>query len=270
MKWWEAVVLGIVQGTTEWLPISSSGHLAIAREALGLEASTFYDLMLHVGTLLVVMWVYRRRIAGIVVALVRTPRDVKLNGWKAGMWQEEDRRLAWLVALASIPIGLAGYFLEAWVEAAFTSLRVVGFSLLFTGTFLGSTRRLLPERSWRELGWRGALWIGAWQVLALLPGVSRSGTTIAAGMHVGLERRAAADFGFLLAIPALVGATLFKASDASEAAWAQPSLWVGLVVSGVVGYLTLTTLIGFVARRGLHPFAPYCWVVGVGVLGYAF
>lgn len=264
MKWWEAVVLGVIQGVTEWLPISSSGHLAIARAALDLAPSTFYDLILHVGTLAVVVWVYRMRISAIAVALWKTPRDVRHVGWKAGMWGDEDRRLAWLVAMASVPIGLAGYLFESWVEAAFASTRVVGFSLLATGTLLWSTRHLVGTRT--EVRVRDAWWVGSWQLFALLPGISRSGSTIAAGMHFGLGRRTAADFGFLLAIPALTGATLFKASGADATTWEEPTLWLGLAVSAVVGYLTLTRLIEFVTRRGLHPFAPYCWVLGLVVL----
>lgn len=265
LEWWEAVLLGFIQGTTEWLPISSSGHLALSRHALGLAPSTFYDLILHAGTLLVVLWVYRWRIVQILAALAATPADARQQGWKEALWGHPDRRLAWIVALGSVPIGVVGFLLEAQVEAAFASLRTVGLSLLATGVLLWSTRRLDPERITDSMGARDGLWVGVWQAFALLPGISRSGSTIAAGLHIGLSRRAAADFAFLLAIPALTGAMLFKATDA-QAAWGDPMLWLGFAISTVVGYLTLTALIGFVTRRGLHPFAWYCWGVGGGAL----
>lgn len=269
MEWWEAVLLGLIQGTTEWLPISSSGHLQITRGLLGLEASTFYDLVLHVGTLFVVLWVYRMRVAEIAVALLTLPRDAAKTSWKQAA-STPTRKLAWMVALASVPIAIGGFVFEARIEAAFASLRTVGFSLLATGVLLWSTRRLDGSDGEQSIDARRSLWIGVFQMFALLPGVSRSGSTIAAGMHIGLDRKAAADFAFLLAIPALVGATLFKASDATNGAWSEPALWIGFAVSTIVGYATLTWLLGYVKDKGLHPFAWYCWAVGAAVLVWAW
>ncbi len=265
MNWWEAVLLGLVQGITEWLPISSSGHLAITRYLLGLEASTFYDLILHVGTLGVVLWVFRQRVAAFALALLTLPKDARQVGWKQAAGSPV-RKLAWMVALASVPIAIGGFVFASRIEEAFAQLWVVGASLLFTGVILWSTRRLDGKLAEGDITPRRALWIGLWQMMALLPGISRSGSTIAAGMHAGLDRRTAADFGFLLAIPALVGATLFKALDADAAAWSDANLWIGFAASAVVGYATLRWLLEFIKARGLHPFAWYCWAAGLAVL----
>ncbi len=268
MNWWEAVLLGLVQGITEWLPISSSGHLAITRQLLGLEPSTFYDLILHIGTLIVVLWVFRLRVSAIALALLTLPKDAGRMGWKQAA-STPTRRLAWMVALASAPIAVGGFVFAARIEEAFASMRVVGVSLLFTGVILWSTRKLAGSLGESDITSRRALWIGVWQMMAVLPGISRSGSTIAAGMHAGLDRRTAADFGFLLAIPALVGATLFKALDADASAWMERELWIGFAASAVVGYATLRWLLAFIKARGLHPFAWYCWGVGAVVLASA-
>ncbi len=268
MKWWEAIVLGIVQGTTEWLPISSSGHLAISRALLGVGPDTFEDLMLHVGTLAVVLWIYRRRVAELIVSFVRWPVDARTSSWSATF--DADRRVAVWLVVGSVPIALGGFLFADRIEAAFESLRAVGFALVATGVLLWTTRKLEGHRVTGEMHVRDALFIGLFQMFAVLPGVSRSGSTIAAGMHMGLDRKAAADFAFLLAIPALVGATLFKATDVETAAWGDLTMWLGVAVSTIVGYATLTWLIGFVKHRGLHPFAWYCWAVGLATLAWAY
>lgn len=245
----EAVLLGFIQGLTEWLPVSSSGHLQVGRALLGLEADTWYDLLLHVGTLGVILLVYWRRILQLVAAAFGPASN--------------EKRFAWGLVLGSVPIAVTGFLLADLVESAFEHLPAVGAALLFTAYFLHSTKGLEGKA---RIGPRSAWSIGLWQVLALLPGVSRSGATIAGGLHAGLDRETAADFGFLLAVPALVGATLFKATDVADPTLTGPMV-VGILVSLVTGYVTLQWLRGFVARRGIHAFAPYCLVLGAAVLG---
>ena len=250
LTWWQAALLGLIQGLTEWIPVSSSGHLQLGRALLGLEASTWYDLLLHVGTLAVVVWVYRRRILGLTVA--------------AFGQASPERDFAWSLVLASVPIALAGYFGKDLVEAAFTDTAFVAAALLVTAYMLWTTKGLDGRA---PLGASKAWTVGLWQALALLPGVSRSGATIAGGLHAGLDRQTAADFAFLLAIPALTGATLFKALDVGDEALAiDGPMALGILISLVTGYVTLQWLRGVVARRGVHAFAPYCLVVGVAAL----
>lgn len=243
--WLEAALLGLVQGLTEWLPVSSSGHLQLTRALVGATPSTWYDLLLHVGTLFVVLWAYRRRIPVLVRAAF--DRDAP------------EHRFAWGLVVGSVPIAVVGFAFQDLIEVAFTSLWAVGAALVFTGAFLASTRGLegrcdvTPPRAWT---------IGLWQALALLPGISRSGAAIAGGLHAGLDRETAADFAFLLAVPALVGATLFKALDLGDEAVVTAPMVLGIAVSLVVGYATLQWLRGVVARRGVHAFAPYCVAVG--------
>lgn len=249
----EAALLGLIQGLTEWLPVSSSGHLQIGRALLGLEADTWYDLLLHVGTLAVIVAVYWRRIGQLVAAAFGPP--------------SAEKRFAWGLVIASIPVALSGFLLADLIEAAFENLVTVGAALLFTAYMLSTTKGLdgkadvAPGRAWD---------IGLWQALALLPGISRSGATIAGGLHAGLDRETAADFGFLLALPALVGATVFKAAGLGGDALAITApMALGIVISFAVGYTTLRWLRGFVGRHGVHSFAPYCFVLGLVVLALA-
>lgn len=245
MNWWEALVLGFVQGLTEWLPVSSSGHLQITRALTGTAPSTWYDLLLHLGTLAVVVWVYRSRL----VDLARAAFDR----------DHLQHRFAWGLAVGSIPIAAAGFLAKDVLDAAFANLWLVGLALLFTAYMLASTKGLDGRsgvngpRAWQ---------IGLWQALALLPGLSRSGAAIAGGLHSGLDRETATDFAFLLAIPALLGATLLKAFDAGAPAFSGPMV-AGLLASLVTGYATLQWLRGIVARHGIHRFAPYCVAAGV-------
>jgi undecaprenyl-diphosphatase len=267
MEWWEAIILGIVQGVTEWLPVSSSGHLAISRHVLGLEASTFYDLILHVGTLLVVVWIFRNKIGRLIWQVLRLPSDASKTSFTHAL-REPDRGMALFVVIGSIPIALGGFIFAAKVEAAFESLRLVAASLIMTGLLLWSTKKLDGQRS--DLVAKDAWFVGLFQMFALLPGVSRSGTTISAGLHMGLDRETAADFAFLLAIPALVGAVLFKGLSAEAGDWGSSTLWLGVLVSAVVGYATLSWLLAYVKERGVAGFAWYCWAIGAVAFGLSF
>jgi len=258
VTYWQGLLLGIVQGLTEFLPISSSGHLVVAETAIGLTTpGVVVEVVLHVATLLAVTIVYRARIIELVRGIL------------------EGRRAAWqyvgLLALGSIPAGVVGFLFADLFERAFDSLLAVGCNFLVTGTVLWGTR-------WARGGGRrerptpaGAGGIGLAQALAILPGISRSGTTVAAGLWLRLTPERAAEFSFLLAIPAIAGAAVLQLGELSPGmvtvGWVPlAASFVAALVSGVFAIRFLVLLL----RRGaFHRFAPYCWGIGVATVWWA-
>jgi undecaprenyl-diphosphatase len=248
----EALILGIVQGITEWLPVSSSGHLVILQQALGMSAGIAFDLMLHVATLIVVLLVFWRDVLDVLKAFFTWDR------------KSEEWRLAMFIIAGMVPTGLIGYFFESFFREAFSSLTVVGFSLLITGLILFLTR--FPPQA-RKLGLWRALLVGFFQGLAITPGISRSGATIASAISTGVDRRKAVRFSFLLFIPAVIGAMLFNISDLAAASMLDAGpVALGMVTAIIVGYFSLRLLIRLVISRKLHYFSVYCWILGAALL----
>jgi undecaprenyl-diphosphatase len=260
---WEAILLGAVQGVTEFLPVSSSGHLVIMHHLLGVrEGALTFDAVIHLGSLAAILWAFRRDLA----LMARGVLGASGEDGQAG------RRLALLVGLATLPLAVLGFLGRGLVEQAFSSLWVTPVMLYATGALL-----LLAERLARrtpaatELTWRRALGVGLAQVLALLPGLSRSGATIAAGMALGLPRELAARFSFLLAIPALLGASLLELRHAVREASGTGGLELvaGTLAAGVTTYWAVVLFLRFVRRGSLAPFAYYTWALATAVLAVA-
>ncbi|MEX1228917.1 MAG: undecaprenyl-diphosphate phosphatase [Planctomycetaceae bacterium] len=257
--YFEAIILGIVQGIAEFLPISSSGHLVIVETLLGMKAETnlLLDVMLHVGTLGSILVVYRKD----VFALLHQPK------------------LCAAIVVGTLPAVVIGLSLKDFFEAAFGNPLLVGCCLLVTAVLLIAGQRL--ERAQRQLDaldLKRAFGIGLFQAFAILPGVSRSGSTIAGGLILGLDRQSAATFSFLLAIPAIGGAAVltlkdvFDAATAATAASATPAtipwgaILAGTVASFFVGWMSLRTLLRLITQRRLHWFAAYCAMAGLAVI----
>jgi undecaprenyl-diphosphatase len=255
----EALLLGLIQGLTEFLPVSSSGHLVLAQAALGWEQHGLaLEISVHAATLLAVFLVLRRDVA----KFVRGGVDVLRVRWRT-----EEARLFLMIALGSVPAALAMLLFGSAIEEAFDSPRVAGFGLLATAVILAFTwKRRGGDRS---IGFAIALAIGTAQVLALLPGVSRSGTTIVAALVLGVASRSAFSFSFLLSIPAILGATVLELPDAfgpdAPAGLGGLCLLAG-AAAFVSGAIALTLLRGVVERGRLIWFAPYCLIVGVVAL----
>ncbi len=262
MTIWQAVVLGVLQGLTEFLPVSSSGHLVITRHLLGItsEALTF-DITVHVGSLLAVAVFFREEIGQMVAGVLGLRRP----GADAG------RRLFWLLVIASVPVGLVGLLLRDAIEQAFSSVLVPAVMLFVTGALLLVADRAGRTRQGTRPGLVHALAMGAGQALAVLPGLSRSGTTMSMGVLAGLTRQAAARFAFLMSLPAILGAGLVEAAslwrDGAGVADGTAVLIAGLVASGASSYLAIAFLLRFLQRGRLAPFAVYTWVIGALVLG---
>jgi len=249
-----AAVLGLVQGLTEFLPISSSGHLRLVGAMFDLkDPDTLFDVAVHAGTLGAVCAVYRRE-TWTMVRSVTNPS-----------WENPGFRLAMLVLLGTIPVAVVGLLFGGWLETNTTSVPMVGGFLILNGIVLMASRgRGAEGRSLDQLTIVDAVVVGLAQSVALLRGVSRSGTTITTALLRGVDRQAAATFGFLLAIPAIAGAALLHIV---KVAWTDTVNWlplaVGTVTAALVGFVALTVLVKLVNRGQLHHFSWYCWVLGL-------
>ena len=267
----DAVLLGVVQGLTEFLPISSSGHLVAFQHFLGLEEpELLFDVILHAGTLLAVLCVYARDLWAILREVLETPRALMAGTRLGTLWKERPYlRLAVFLVLGTLPAGLAGVLFDDAVEAAFGSITSVACMLIVTGGILFTTRWSRgPGRDLDGLSLKDCLLVGIAQSFALMPGISRSGTTIAAGMLCGLNRDLAARFSFLLSVPAILGATvlqLMKAGGDLASTNVLPFL-VGGGTAFAAGYLALRVLLRLVHGGRLHWFAFYCWAAGAVLL----
>ena len=271
--WLQAALLGLVQGLTEFLPVSSSGHLVLFQQWLGddffaLEQAVLFDLVLHVGTLLPVLWYYRADIGRIVRSWTGGGDEPTEGGAWAWLRADADRWLAFLVVVGTIPTGLIGVGLKDVFESLFHGVQPVAIALLITGALLLATRwRSGGEGSALTIGVGAALLIGFAQGLAITPGISRSGTTIAVALFLGFERSLAARYSFLLSIPAILGAVVLLGRDGVTLTGASlTALGVGFVTAMLVGYGALVLLVALVKRGGLHRFTWYLWPLGVTAL----
>ncbi len=249
-----AFLLGILQGATEFLPVSSSGHLVLVPWLFGWPAPGLaFDVVVHWGTALAVVVYFWRD----WVTIVKEARFFPQN-------------LASLILLGTLPAALIGYLLEDFFEGMFARPVAAAGFLLVTAALLATTEWLgCRERDLDKLTWLDALTIGLAQALAILPGISRSGATIAAGLARGLRREPAARFSFLLATPIILGAGLLKVMDLAQAgdlAEQAPMLVVGFVTAGVVGFGCIHFLLRYLQRHRLYPFAVYCAVAGFACL----
>jgi undecaprenyl-diphosphatase len=266
----EAILLGIVQGFTEPLPVSSSAHLVIVPALIpGFhQPSVFFDVVLHLGTLIAVLFFLRRDISDIIVSLLP---DAWQAGGPTGMHTEArraNRRLALLIVVATFLTGVIGILLKARIERLFESVETTAVMLLITGILLFLSDRVkTPKRRKDEMNLTDGIVIGLVQAVALIPGISRSGSTITFGIFRGLERETAARFSFLLSIPAIAGAAVLKTAELTQfPAGELPALAVGFLAAAVTGFLALKLLFLMINRIGLGPFAYYCWFAGAATL----
>ena len=268
MTYLTAFLLGLVQGVAEFLPISSSGHLAIAQNLLGMQEAgsvpEFFDVLLHLGTLIAVFAAYWKDICEMVVELFRGIGDLAHRSTPSPV--PPARRLILLIVVGTLPL-FAVLPIRKAVQGLSDNMVFVGAALIVTGILLFLCDRVRKGRKTeRSATWVDALLVGVGQAVATLPGVSRSGMTITAGCFVGYERRFAVRFSFLLSIPAVLGANILSIGDAVQAGIngaEVPMYLVGVVTAAVTGYLCIR-LLKYVADKGrFGAFAYYCWAVGI-------
>jgi undecaprenyl-diphosphatase len=306
MAWWEAVVLGVVQGLTEFFPVSSSGHLVLAQAVLGLESEgILFEVAVHVATLLSVLIVYRAKIWHLVRGCL-------------GMTADSTWPYVLKLALATLPAAIVGFTLSDWFSDRFNDPMFAGTMILVTGSFVWSSRwvrddgrgawpldwlpilfaavvsllagtlvpflavlgveaaimaagRLTADTEWhKEPTWGGALLMGIAQSAAILPGISRSGSTVLTGMWRRIDPVAAAEFSFLMSIPAILGAALLNvpAIGTEGAAIGMVPILLGGVAAGVSGVLAISLFVALLWRQNFYSFAFYCWLIGAAFLLY--
>ncbi len=265
----EAIILGIIQGLTEFLPVSSSGHLVLFQQLFGLkEAELFFDVCVHLGTLLPVLVVFRQEIINIVAAVLRlfSPTD-PAKTIRQKIESDGDLKLALLIVVGSIPTAVLGFFFRGIADPLFASAFITGWMLMVTGLLLWLSRwaaTRVEQHSADRLTSKNAFIIGIMQGLAIIPGISRSGSTISIGMLLGINREMAARYSFLLSIPAIIGAGLLSLKEGlSRPDPAIDIALLGAVAAALVGYAALKSLLHVVKKGRLYWFAPYCWLAGI-------
>ena len=256
MTYLQAILLGLVQGLTEFLPVSSSGHLVLGGQVLGVEDRTdvLFEVLVHMGTLVAILVVFRARIAGLLGAAI-------------GKGTSENRRLLGLLVVGTVPAGVADIALEDFFETLFSSVLSVSVALIVTGLILRAARERKDASG--NLGWAQVFAVGMAQAAAITPGISRSGATIAMALRLGITQTAAAELSFLLAIPTIGGAFVLKLGDvaASHGSGTLGPYLVGMGVAALSGWGALRWLLVLLRRGKFHHFSWYCWAVGgVGVL----
>ncbi len=277
----QSIFLGIVQGITEFLPVSSSGHLAIFKHIfhLNTDGGMLFDILLHVGTLLVVLIVFRRDIGMLILEALRMIGDMFFNlrtlvasgkgekGPMRSIVRNNYRKFVILIIVSTIPTGIIGILGKDLVEQAGSTLLVPGICLLITGAVLYLTDRT-PEgdKMPKDVTYREAIIIGVAQGIATLPGISRSGATIAACIFLGLDRRFSLKYSFILSIPAILGAAVLELKDLAGATLTAGETAVylaGMLFAALTGYICIRTMLLAVRKKKLSYFAWYCFAAGI-------
>ena len=266
----EAILLGILQGLTEFLPISSSGHLVLAQMFLGLkEPLVFFDVMLHVGTLAAVLVVYREAIGKLVTGGVSTLADTQF--WRkpsAGFNASTELKFIWLILLGSIPTGVIAVLFKTELESFFDEVRLVSIMLILTGVILQLPRLRSQDADSSDASteklktWHAPL-IGIAQGCAITPGISRSGTTISLALFLGIPAKTAAEYSFLLSIPAILGAVALKIRDVEDTTIPLYIVGAGMLAAFIVGYIALRLLLVVLNRGKFSLFSYYCIALGL-------
>ena len=266
----KAIILGIIQGLTEFLPVSSSGHLAVAQQLLKVpeDRILFFTIMLHIGTLFSIFFVYSEDIAKIIVEFLCLIKETIMGkGFKIN---NEHRKLGIFIIIATIPTGLMGILFGNIFESFFSSTLIIGVALIITGTLLWSAERFnRGNRNVQDMNWLDAAIVGVFQGLAITPGLSRSGSTIVGSLFRGFNKELAAKFSFLVSIPAILGAAVLEFKDVFEFGTGDISMGVtivGILTAFISGLFAIRTLINFIKKEKLYYFSFYTWSVGLIVI----
>lgn len=259
-----AIILGAVQGVSEFLPISSSGHLAIVQSLMGVDPGLAFDTILHIGTLVAVFMFFWNDIISILKGFIRSLGDIPNGNFMNEIMKDKDKKYAWLIIIGSIPTAIIGILLKSAVESVLSGTLYVGIFLLVTGALLYySEKSPSGKTDIKDMSIKQSLIIGTCQGISVFPGISRSGSTIASGLFEGLEREFAARYSFLLSIPAILGALLVQVKDIAVIDISTGVIIAGFVSSVIFGYLSVRLLMKMIKGWSLNIFAYYCWIVGI-------
>lgn len=274
MTYFEATILGLVQGLAEFLPISSSGHLALLQNWFNIDETKvlLFTVLLHVGTLISVFIVYWTDIWELIKELVLTIKDL-CTGKGLRMEERPVRKLGVMIIVATIPTAIIGFAFSDFFDSLYTSVLPIGIGLIITGFLLVFAERIgNSNRGIKEMNIRNALFVGLVQGIAICPGISRSGSTLFGSLICNLDRKFAVKFVFLISIPSILGSAILEAPAAIEAgvsaAQMGPVLW-GMAVAAVSGLVAIKSMIKIVSSKKLSCFSYYVWALGAVVVGYS-
>lgn len=275
MTYFEAVILGLVQGLAEFLPISSSGHLALLQQWFGIDENKvlLFAVLLHVGTLISVFIVYWKDIWELIVELCLTIKDL-FTGKGLRLEERPVRKLGVMIIVATIPTAIIGLLFNDLFDKLYTSVLPIGIGLIITGFLLILAERTgNSSRGIDRMNFRNALFIGTVQGIAICPGISRSGSTLFGSLICNLDRKFAVKFVFLISIPSILGSAVMEAPDAIKAGFDMAQLGpvlVGMIVAAVSGLIAIKTMIKIVSDKKLSYFSYYVWALGAAVVIYSF
>ena len=257
MSFLDALILGLIQGITEFLPVSSSGHLVMGQTLLNVQIpGVAFEVAVHVATLFSVLLVFRKRVTGLALGVLR--------------FDPEALRYLGLLVMATLPAVAVGLGAKETLEGLFDVPEVVAVALLITGSFLWTSKRALAREPKGRPGPREAILMGFAQAFAIIPGISRSGATVVTGLWLGLEAEEAAAFSFLMAVPAILGAAILELPEllAGAGGVGGGPLVLGGVAAGIAGVLAIWAFLAMLKQKSFHRFGPYCWSVGALFLLY--
>ena len=280
MDIFQAIILGIVQGLAEFLPIASAGQVIIVSHILNVtfpnqSGAIAFNTLLHLGTLTAVVGFFWRDLIKIIKAFVNSLLNLVQGTFMDGLKEDVHKRLAWLLIVGTIPVAIVGILFTKEFEALFNNVVAVGVFLIINGFILVLSEHFATrgDKKVMDLTFKNSLIIGAFESLALLPGISRSGSSISAGLLIGLERQCAARYAFLLAIPAIAGAVLVEFKNIGALTETNTASIIAAYLAVVVfGYLSIGLLIRLIKSTSLRVFAYYCWIVGALtlILSYSY
>lgn len=274
MGYIEAIVLGLVQGLSEFLPISSSGHLALLQNLFEINEDKviFFAVLLHIGTLVSIFVVYHKDIYALIKELFLLFKDI-FTGKGLRIEERPIRKLGIMIIVSSIPTAIMGLLFSDYIDKIFGSLTVIAICWIITGFILLFSEKLINNKKEIEgMKYRNAIFIGICQGLAIMPGISRSGSTIVGSLVTGLKREFAVEFAFLISIPAILGSAILEFPKAIKAG-IEPStigpMIVGFLVAAISGYFAITTMIKIVSKHKMRYFSYYVWIIGLGTFIYS-
>lgn len=274
MGYIEAIVLGLVQGLSEFLPISSSGHLALLQSLFEINEDKviFFAVLLHIGTLVSIFVVYHKDIYALIKELFLLFKDI-FTGKELRIEERPIRKLGIMIIVSSIPTAIMGLLFSDYIDKIFGSLTVIAICWIITGFILLFSEKLKNNKKEIEgMKYRNAIFIGICQGLAIMPGISRSGSTIVGSLVTGLKREFAVEFAFLISIPAILGSAILEFPKAIKAG-IEPStigpMIVGFLVAAISGYFAITTMIKIVSKHNMRYFSYYVWIIGLGTFIYS-